>query len=330
LISTTAAGATTNYSYDGDGNRLQAASSAQTTNYLWDVNADLPRLAIERDGSGSPLRSYAYGVGLLSMLAGGAHHYFHSDALGSIRNVTSSGGQTEWTYSYEPFGAAQVETKNDPMAPDNTVRFAGELLDSDSALYYLRARTYDQGTSRFLSLDPRPGHQTKPSEGSYVYALDNPATWVDPSGLGAVRGESAAGPNQVDPRTRLLTLKTGNCMPSYLPPLSGIVLSAWVTGYVTTCLSLRGKLLDAIIERIKTCNARCLTHLAVDITVILVGGGVMGLGVKVIANAEKYSAGWQGISKITGPVTAQHGGALVVLMGGTGVALGGYDLVSND
>jgi RHS repeat-associated protein len=183
---TTASGSTTSYSYDGDGNRLQAASSSATTNYLWDSNAPLPRLAIERNGAGSSLRSYSYGLRLLSMLAGGNNYYFHTDGFGSIRNLTSQSGQTEWTYSYEPFGPARTETKNEPMAPDNTARFGGELVDTDSGLYDLRARTYDPANGRFLSLDPRGGSLTSPTEGSYVYAMDDPTMYADPSGRGAI------------------------------------------------------------------------------------------------------------------------------------------------
>jgi RHS repeat-associated protein len=155
------------------GNRLQAAGSL-TTNYLWDLNAALPRLALERNGAGNSLRSYAYGLNLLSMLTAGQNYYFHGDAVGSIRNLTSSTAQTEWTYSYEPFGVARTETKNDSMAPDNPMRFAGELLDSEPPLYDLRARPYESASGRFLELDRRQPRQTAPYEASYVYALNNP------------------------------------------------------------------------------------------------------------------------------------------------------------
>ncbi len=185
MISTTSSGSMTNYSYDGDGNRLQAAG-AGTTNYLWDTNDSLPRLAVERNGSGSALRSYTYGHDLLSMLAGGHNYYFHDDALGSVRNVTSASGQTEWSYSYEPFGTARTESKEDSMAPDEPVRFAGEMLDADSALYDLRARMYAPSTGSFLSIDPRPAPQDEPTYSTYAYAADNPTTYADPSGLGRV------------------------------------------------------------------------------------------------------------------------------------------------
>jgi RHS repeat-associated protein len=185
MTSSASSGSTTNYSYDGDGNRLQATGTG-TTNYLWDTNDSLPRLAVERNGSGSSLRSYTYGHDLLSMLAGGQNYYFHEDAVGSVRNITSASGQTEWTYSYEPFGPARAETKEDAMALDDTIRFAGEMFDADSGLYDLRARMYAPSTGRFLSIDPRPAPQDEPAYATYTYAADNPATYVDPSGLGRV------------------------------------------------------------------------------------------------------------------------------------------------
>jgi len=253
MTSTTAAGSTTNYSYDGDGNRLQAASSSQTTNYIWDVNAALPRLAVERNGAGSHLRSYAYGLNRLSMLAGGQHYYFHPDSVGSTINVTSSSGQTEWTYSYEPFGSAQTETKNDPMAPDNPNRFAGELLDTDTGLYDLRARVYDPANGRFGSLDPRPVSQASPYEGSYVYALNNPTTWVDPSGLKAAWADGQTqGQRALDWLTNLVTnLKSGLCGTSLTIPLTLAVLNPliagyWLMGYMLTCTKAIQRFADKI------------------------------------------------------------------------------------
>jgi RHS repeat-associated protein len=239
VTSTTASGVTTNYSYDGDGNRVQASSGGQTTNYLWDVNGNLARLAVERDGSGNSMRSYTYGTRLLSMVASGQTYYFHGDAIGSVRNVTSSSGQTEWTYSYEPFGAAQTVTKNDPMAPDNPIRFAGELLDSDTGLYDLRARLYDASAGRFLSLDPLASTQERPYVGSYVYAADSPARYVDPSGLGPIRSDDSPPVRRgLNPLERLLIAKGGTdgCVPRNMPTMLPAALMAfWIQGYQKAC-----------------------------------------------------------------------------------------------
>jgi RHS repeat-associated protein len=60
--------------------------------------------------------------------------------------------------------------------------FAGEQLDL-SNLYYLRARYYDPATGRFTQMDPFPGILTLPDTlNLYLYSLNNPVNWVDPSG----------------------------------------------------------------------------------------------------------------------------------------------------
>ena len=50
-------------------------------------------------------------------------------------------------------------------------------------LYYLRARYYDPETGRFLSKDRVPGSADYPAaQHPYAYALNNPCSFVDPSG----------------------------------------------------------------------------------------------------------------------------------------------------
>jgi RHS repeat-associated protein len=87
------------------------------------------------------------------MYEGGSSYYYHYDPLGSVADLTSSTGATEWTESYEPYGAVHSETQNDPNAPTSPIKFAAEYLDP-TGLYYLRARQYDLNTGRFLSTDP--------------------------------------------------------------------------------------------------------------------------------------------------------------------------------
>jgi YD repeat-containing protein len=130
LTATSEGGETVSYTSDGDGNRLQADTPTGVTNYLWDVNNTLPQLALERDGSGNQRRGYLYGRERISMDAEGSSHYYARDALGSTTNLTSQDGDTEWTYSYEPFGASRTTVQSDPEAPENPIRYAGEQLTS--------------------------------------------------------------------------------------------------------------------------------------------------------------------------------------------------------
>jgi RHS repeat-associated protein len=199
LSSTTAGGTTITYSYDGDGKRIQASSGTQSsakTNYLWDPNAALPLLVREADGKDVLLRRYVYGADLVSLTTGAGSFYYHHDPLGSVVNLTSAAGTPQWTYSYEPFGLTRSEVRNDPAAPANPMRFTGELIDTATSLYHLRARQYDPATGRFLSLDPIAPTPFAPYVSPYTYVNDRPTAFTDPTGecfivcavVGAVAG----------------------------------------------------------------------------------------------------------------------------------------------
>lgn len=69
------------------------------------------------------------------------------------------------------------------VGPDQPLQFAGEQRDA-TGLYYLRARYYDPQTGRFVTRDPFPDVLRSPlSLHRFTYALNNPVTLVDPSGL---------------------------------------------------------------------------------------------------------------------------------------------------
>jgi RHS repeat-associated protein len=184
LASTKLGNTTTTYTYDGDGLRTLASTGTQNnkkTQYDWDPNAPLAQLAAERNGAGSLLRRYRRGLDTVMLDTGGNPFYFHYDGLGSVVNLTNSTGVTQWTYTYLPYGGVRTETKNQNQAPDNVLRFTGEVLDP-TGLYQLRARSYDPSTGRFVSLDPVAPGPTDPYVSAYVYVDGNPIRYTDPSG----------------------------------------------------------------------------------------------------------------------------------------------------
>ena len=188
LRSTTLGNTTTIYAYDGDGKRLQASTGPQaqrTTNFLWDVDQALPQLALERDGNNSVLRGYMYGQRRISQTAGSNTSYFLYDGLGSVANLVSPAGSTQWTWSYEPFGVTRTEQKANGNQPDVFMRFAGEYLDP-TGLYHLRARQYDPASGRFDARDPVTQPLSDPYVAGYVYARDDPTLFLDPSGLSLI------------------------------------------------------------------------------------------------------------------------------------------------
>jgi RHS repeat-associated protein len=90
--------------------------------------------------------------------------------------LTKSNGSAVNTYfGYNTFGWVNA---TDTVA--NPFRFTGREWDSETNLYYYRARYYDPLWGRFLSEDPiRFGGGVD----FYPYARNNPVTRVDPTGL---------------------------------------------------------------------------------------------------------------------------------------------------
>ncbi len=61
---------------------------------------------------------------------------------------------------------------------ENIFKYAGEQQDSETQQYYLRARFYNPVVGRFTQEDVYRGDGLN----LYVYVINNPLLWVDPSG----------------------------------------------------------------------------------------------------------------------------------------------------
>ena len=116
------------------------------------------------------------------MTTGGQSYYYHHDAVGSITDLTDSAGAAVLSYDLEPFGALRGQATLAPNAPANPIRYTGQYYDAETAQYYMRARVYDPGTSRFTQTDPEPSGRDDPAVGAYVYVNNRPTVISDPSG----------------------------------------------------------------------------------------------------------------------------------------------------
>lgn len=107
--------------------------------------------------------------------------YFHTDAIGSVRVVTDATGAVIARYDYLPFG----ERWDPPQNPDSR-RFAGKELDVETGLDYFGARYYLSPSGRFTTVDPLldiDSALVNPQLWNrYAYALNNPLSFVDPTG----------------------------------------------------------------------------------------------------------------------------------------------------
>lgn len=167
------------YAYDGSGMRQSKTVSGTTTQFLSSGSGSPQALLDEKAGSANPTY-YLYGPGgrvIEQVDPSGGAHFYHCDQIGSVRAVTNSGGTTDATYTYDPYG--NVVTSTNPGSITNNLQFQGQYADAESGLYYLRARYYDPTTAQFISLDPAVASTMSP----YAYVAGNPVNGGDPSGL---------------------------------------------------------------------------------------------------------------------------------------------------
>ncbi len=182
LVSVTGGAANNSFAYDGDGNRISQTVGAGTYIYVNDVATALPVVLQELGPDGNI--SYTYGLGLVSGSGPAFDFFYHYDGLGSIVGLTGSSGKLLGRYAFDAWGQADLSVPEPKIGTKNKFRFTGEALDPGTGLYYLRARYYDSTIGRFLSGDPFRGISAFPlSKNLYLYALGNPVSYRDPSGL---------------------------------------------------------------------------------------------------------------------------------------------------
>jgi RHS repeat-associated protein len=136
--------------------------------------------------------SYAYGNSLISASATGLQSFYQFDGLGSVTTVTDGAASQKASYIYDPWGSLIGGV--DLLGTKNKFRYIGEAADTGAGLVYLRARYYDPSVGRFLSRDVTPGSAGLPmSINRYQYALSNPLSMKDPSGLSSIDGSQSGG-----------------------------------------------------------------------------------------------------------------------------------------
>ena len=156
-------------------------AGAKTT-YLYD-GADL---LTETDAAGTLTARYLIGPRIdepLELTRGTTTHYYSADVLGSIALLTTSAGAPAESYTYDPFGTPTIKNASGTVIPSsalgNPFLFTAREWDSETALYFYRARYYKPAMGRFLSRDPLGA---APDVNLYRYVGNNPLTYVDPDG----------------------------------------------------------------------------------------------------------------------------------------------------
>jgi len=190
---------TTNYQYDGKGQRVVKNAAGAITLFIFDKDG---RLIAEADGGGVVQRDYVYFGGRLVALAtvGGspAVFYYHVDHLGSPQVLTNQLGTVVWAGDYGVFGEVNLTTS----VVESNLRFLGQYYDSETNLHYNYFRDYDPTLGRYITSDPigldglmyvLGNNFTGQDTNLYAYVRNNPINYSDPTGESLSSALIAAG-----------------------------------------------------------------------------------------------------------------------------------------
>ena len=167
--------ATSTYRYDGLGRRIEKVGNGITRRYVYDGEDIL----LEYDGSNVLQARYTHGPGIdepIAVTKGGSTFFYHQDGLGTVTDLTDAVGATAKSYAYDAYGTILDQ----PGTLEQPYTYTGREFDSESGLYYYRARYYDSTTGRFLQKDPILFFG---GINLYSYVGNNVPNRIDPRGL---------------------------------------------------------------------------------------------------------------------------------------------------
>jgi RHS repeat-associated protein len=182
-------GQTATYKYDALNRRIQktVVSTGSTTNYYYCGDQAIE----ERDANNAVQATYVYGIwvdDVLQMQRGRSTYYYIENHLGSVVALTDGGGNLVERYEYDPYGRPSFFDANDnalnQSAVSNAILFTGRDYDTETGLYYYRARTMHPGLGRFMQHDPL---MYVDGFGLYEYVGNMPTQRVDCFGLESTR-----------------------------------------------------------------------------------------------------------------------------------------------
>ena len=168
------------------------AGNSGIRQYVYDQTSRL----VEYDETGSAVARFNYGSDrLISMWhAGEGTRFYHLDGLRSVIALTDPDAEvtnSDGTVTMGKVAARfHLDTWGNFRFPDqdlsttaNRFAFTGHVWEPEIGLYYAKARFLDPKLGRFLTQDSFLGSiDEPPCLHRYLYAQDNPTTFVDPTG----------------------------------------------------------------------------------------------------------------------------------------------------
>jgi len=185
-------GATSTYSYDALGRKVEKTAAGITEKYFYEGE----RVIEERNGIDSVVATNVYGIWLNDLVSSnrnGSDYYFCTNAAGSIESATDIAGNVVERYEYDAYGNPSFYNSAYLPIGGSTIgntRLWGALpYEPEIEKFKPTYRLYLPSFGRFDQRDPL-GTWADPvnSGNAHTYAGNNPVNWSDPSGKLTITG----------------------------------------------------------------------------------------------------------------------------------------------
>lgn len=166
---------TQSFKYDPFGRRIEKISPTTTSIFAYDGN----NLVETANSTGGMVARYAQAPGIdqpLAMQRGSTTSFYEQDGLGSVTSLSNSSGALVQSYTYDSFGNQTASSGS----LTNFFRYAGRECDTETGLYYYRARYYDSTVGRFIGED---AIGFLGGANFYAYVWNSPLGLADPFGF---------------------------------------------------------------------------------------------------------------------------------------------------
>ncbi len=158
--------------------------------------------------------------GPLAQEVGSTVRYYARDQHGDTVGWTDTTGTLKGTALYDPLGAVLSATGEMATVAQGAVGFRSDLTDASTGQVDMGVRAYEPTLGRLSTPDPLFGHPADPiSLNRFTYAVGNPITLSDPTGLMPVCGEGCTRQEEAETIRGYATAFTQTGASEYSPAL---------------------------------------------------------------------------------------------------------------
>lgn len=176
------------FQYDCNGIRTQKSGNAGTVNY------ETLNGVILSQNDGTNTICFHYNDNMpVGFTLNDTKYIYLTNLQGDVVGIADTQGNVLARYSYDEWGKLLSITANSDdnyaLAELNPLRYRGYYYDNETGYYYLQSRYYNPEWGRFISYDDPEyaSADTPASSNLFVYCINNPLRYTDPSGKSATQ-----------------------------------------------------------------------------------------------------------------------------------------------